>query len=210
MNKLMQGTLLLGSLALAGCAPTQTNPMSSAGMMQGAQGRLSVAQPAPTASAGTLTLSSAQFRDGGTVPLEQVGSGGCSGMNVSPALSWSGAPAGTLSYVLTTYDPDAPTGSGFWHWVVYNIPASATSLDKGAGSGTFNLPAGTMQGNNDGGTPGYTGPCPPPGPAHHYIFTLYALNKTLDLPAGASAAYVGFNLNGATLAKTSISATYGR
>ncbi|AWN24613.1 YbhB/YbcL family Raf kinase inhibitor-like protein [Deinococcus irradiatisoli] len=184
----------------------------NAGMMREPMGRLSVAQPAPTASANGLTLSSAQFRNGGTVPLEQVGSGnGCAGQSVSPALSWSGAPAGTVSYALTTYDPDAPTGSGFWHWVVYNIPASATGLDKGAGSGTFNLPAGAAQANNDGGAPGYTGPCPPPGDApHHYVFTLYALNKTLDLPPSASAAYVGFSLNGATLAKTSIVATYGR
>ncbi|WP_206431601.1 YbhB/YbcL family Raf kinase inhibitor-like protein [Deinococcus psychrotolerans] len=208
MNKWMQGAALLGGLTLASCAPTQMS--GDMGMMRQTQGRLNVAQPAPTVGASTLTLSSAQFRDGGTVPVEQVGSGGCTGMNVSPALSWSGAPTGTVSYVLTTYDPDAPTGSGFWHWVVYNIPASASSLDKGAGSGTFNLPAGAMQVNNDGGSAGYTGPCPPPGPAHHYIFTLYALNKTLDLPAGASAAYVGFNLNGATIAKTSISATYGR
>ncbi len=216
MNKDMRkvasfSSLLCGGLLLASCAPSMSSAAGSP-MMREAQGRLSVAQPAPTAGAGGLTLSSAQFRNGGTVMAAQVGSGnGCTGQNVSPALTWSGAPTGTVSFALTTYDPDAPTGSGFWHWVVYNIPAGATGLDLGAGSGTFSLPAGAVQANNDGGAPGYTGPCPPPGDQpHRYVFTLYALNKTLNLPASASPAYVGFNLNGATLAKTSIVATYGR
>ena len=181
-------------------------------MLDAGTGRLSVAQPAANVAAGTLTLSSAQVVSGGTLGQEQVGSGnGCTGGNVSPALSWSGAPAGTVSYVLTTYDPDAPTGSGFWHWLVYNVPAGITALAKGAGSSGGSLPAGAVQLNNDGGTPGYTGACPPPGDKpHRYVFTLYALNRTLTLPQGASPAFLGFNLNGATLAKTSIVATYGR
>ncbi|WP_425147229.1 YbhB/YbcL family Raf kinase inhibitor-like protein [Deinococcus sp.] len=207
MKKGFQGVLALGGLMLAGCAPAQMGSMGGMGA-----GRLDVAQPATSVGAGSLTLSSAQFVNGGTLGQEQVGSGnGCTGQNVSPSLSWSGAPAGTVSYVLTTYDPDAPTGSGFWHWITYNIPASATSLPKGAGAGGAGLPAGAVLANNDGGTPGYTGACPPPGDKpHRYIFTLYALNKTLALPQGASPAFVGFNLNGAALAKTSITAFYGR
>ncbi|GGR01152.1 YbhB/YbcL family Raf kinase inhibitor-like protein [Deinococcus ruber] len=207
MKNALQGVLIVGGLLLAGCAPSM-----GSGMMGMSMDRLSVAQPAAGVGANGLTLSSPQFSDGGTLAAEQVGSGnGCTGQNVSPALSWSGAPAGTVSYVLTTYDPDAPTGSGFWHWVTYNIPASATGLDKGAGSGGATPPAGTVLSNNDGGQSGYTGPCPPPGDKpHRYVFTLYALNKTLTLPPNASPAYVGFNLNGATLAKTSISGYYGR
>ena len=207
INTLLQGSALLGTLALSGCAPGM---MMHGGMMKDVQGRLSVAQPAPMVGANGLTLQSAAFRDGGTVPLENVGSGnGCTGQSISPALSWSGAPAGTVSYVVTTYDPDAPTGSGFWHWAAYNIPTSVTSLAKGAGS-SGTLPAGAMQLNNSGGSAGYTGPCPPPGAPHRYIFTVYALSKMLQVPANASPELLGFNLNGATLAKTSISATYGR
>jgi Raf kinase inhibitor-like YbhB/YbcL family protein len=210
LNKMLPGTALLCTLFLAGCAPTMLNPGVDTGGPS--LDRLSAAQPARGVKANGLVLSSAQFQNGGALGLEQVGSGnGCTGGNLSPALSWTGAPDKTVSYALTAYDPDAPTGSGFWHWIVYNIPASVTGLDTGAGSGTFTLPDGTVQANNDGGAPGYTGACPPSGDSpHHYVFTLYALNKTIELPAGASAAYVGFNLNGATLAKTSIVATYGR
>lgn len=208
---MIKTSLVACTVLLAGCAPAMQSS-APIGRTDAAPGRLSVAQPAPTVTAGTLTLSSPQFANGGTLPLEQVGSGnGCTGMNVSPQLDWSGAPEGTVSFVLTTYDPDAPTGSGFWHWVNYNIPATATSLAKGAGSMGGTLPEGAVSGNNDAGAPGYTGACPPVGDApHRYVFTLYALNKTLTLPAGINPASVGFNLNGATLAKTSIIATYGR
>ncbi|GGJ62680.1 YbhB/YbcL family Raf kinase inhibitor-like protein [Deinococcus aquiradiocola] len=207
MNNALKIAAVAGSLLLGSCAPALQAATTAA-----APGRLSVAQPAPDVTAGTLKLSSPQFADGAVLPMEQVGSGnGCTGMNVSPALNWSGAPAGTVSYVLTTYDPDAPTGSGFWHWVTFNIPATAAGLAKGAGSAGGTLPAGAVMLNNDGGTSGYTGACPPVGSApHRYVFTLYALNRTLDLPAGVSPAYVGFNLNGSTLAKASITATYNR
>ena len=138
---------------------------------------------------------------------------GCTGKNVSPSLMWYGAPAGTKSFALTMYDPDAPTGSGWWHWVVYNIPASATSLAAGAGDASKKLlPAGAVQGNTDFGAPGYGGPCPPAGDKpHHYIFTLYALKTDkLDLPAGATAAYVGFNIHANELGKATFTALYGR
>lgn len=162
----------------------------------------------------SLKLTSTDVHQGKTIPAAQVFSGmGCTGGNTSPAFSWSGAPAGTKSFALTAYDPDAPTGSGWWHWVVYNIPANVTSLAAGAGDPKKNLlPAGTTQGNTDFGAPGYGGPCPPPkDKPHHYHFTLFALDTDkLDVPAGATAAYVGFNLHAHTLAKTELTALYGR
>lgn len=166
------------------------------------------------AGPGTLTLTSPNFRPGASLQKAQVLNGlGCSGGNTSPALSWAGAPTGTKSFALTMYDPDAPTGSGWWHWVVYNIPASTTRLASGAGTiDKTLLPAGAVQGNTDFGQPGYGGPCPLQGDhAHRYIFTVYALNiGKLDLPGNATAAFIGFNLSGHTLAKTTLTAKYGR
>lgn len=137
----------------------------------------------------------------------------CKGSNISPELHWQGAPAGTKSFALTMYDPDAPTGSGWWHWVVYNIPASATRLAAGAGEPGKNLlPKGSTMGNGDMGTAAYVGPCPPKGDKpHRYLLTLYALDTDrLDLPSGATAAYVGFNLHSHQIAKTTLTAMYGR
>jgi len=137
----------------------------------------------------------------------------CTGGNLSPELSWQGAPAATKSYAVTIYDPDAPTGSGWWHWVVYNIPASVTRLSAGAGDTSKNLlPAGAVQGNTDFGVPGYGGPCPPKGDKpHHYIFTVYALNTDkIDVPSNATAAYVGFNLHAHQLAKATLTGLYWR
>jgi Raf kinase inhibitor-like YbhB/YbcL family protein len=176
-----------------------------------------VAAFAALSSAGaqsSLKLTSPDVHEGKTIAAAQVFGGmGCTGNNMSPALSWSGAPAGTKSFALTVYDPDAPTGSGWWHWVVYNIPANVMSLAAGAGDPKKNLlPAGATQGNTDFGAPGYGGPCPPPkDKPHHYHFTLFALDTDkLDVPAGATAAYVGFNLHAHTLAKTDLTALYGR
>jgi Raf kinase inhibitor-like YbhB/YbcL family protein len=138
---------------------------------------------------------------------------GCSGENLSPALAWKGAPEGTKSFAITAYDPAAPTGSGWWHWVVFNIPASTTSLPTGAGDAKSpKLPEGAVQGNTDFGTPGYGGPCPPKGDKPHpYTFTVFALDtEKLDIPAGGTAAFVGFNLHGHTLGKASFTAKYGR
>ena len=170
--------------------------------------------PAAAQSGGTFTLSSKEVAAGKQIPVAQVFGGmGCTGSNMSPSLSWHGAPAGTKSFALTMYDPDAPTGSGWWHWVVYDIPGSATGLAAGAGDPAKKLlPTGTVQGNTDFGAPGYGGPCPPAGDKpHHYIFTLYALKVAkLDVPAGASAAYVGFNIHANTLAKVTFTSLYGR
>lgn len=167
---------------------------------------------AANALAGGFALTSPDLRDGGAVAPAQVLNGfGCTGANVSPALVWTDPPAGTKSLALTVYDPDAPTGSGWWHWVVFNIPASARALPSGAGSGKAALPAGAVQSRTDFGAPGYGGPCPPPGKPHRYVFTLFALDvERLDLQPDAPAAMVGFNLNAHALGTASLTATYGR
>ena len=168
--------------------------------------------PAARAAA-QFALTSADVHAGQMLGAAQVFKGmDCTGGNSSPAMQWQGAPAGTKSFALTLYDPDAPTGSGWWHWVVYNIPATATKLASGAGSAGGTLPAGATQGNTDFGVPGFGGACPPKGDKpHHYIFTLYALNvDKLDLPATATAAYVGFNIHAHTVGKATLTALYGR
>ena len=163
---------------------------------------------------GVFKVTSKEVTAGAPIAAAQTFNGfGCTGANLSPSLSWTGAPAGTKSFALTMYDPDAPTGSGWWHWVVYNIPASAKAIAAGAGDAKKNLlPAGSVQGNTDFGTPGYGGPCPPAGDKpHRYIFTLYALKADkMDIPPGATAAFVGFNINGNKLGLATFTATYGR
>jgi Raf kinase inhibitor-like YbhB/YbcL family protein len=149
------------------------------------------------AQAAPFSLTSSDFKNGGNIPQANAGNiMGCTGEGKSPALEWKNPPAGTKSFALMVHDPDAPTGgSGFWHWIVYNIPADATSLPGGATAAT--LPKGSVEGNTDMGKPGYIGPCPPPGsPKHHYNFVLYPLKvDKLEVPPGASAAFVGFNAN---------------
>ncbi len=164
---------------------------------------------AQTASA--FELKSTDIKEGATMSNEQVfDSFGCKGGNQSPQLQWTAGPQGTLSYAITCYDPDAPTGSGWWHWVVFDIPAGVTQLPKGFKADDATI-AGLIQSRTDYGKPGYGGPCPPPGKPHHYIFTLYALKvKTLGLDANASAAMVGFYLNQNKLAVSKITALYSR
>ena len=166
------------------------------------------------ARAQTFTLSSPDVSEGGTLASAQVYKGlGCTGDNVSPELTWSGAPAGTKSFALTVYDPDAPTGSGWWHWLILNIPPSVTKLAKNAGNPAAKLaPKMSIETRTDFGTPGYGGPCPPKGDApHHYIFTVFALDADkLPVDAKASAVVVGSNLHSHTLAKATLTATYGR
>lgn len=169
---------------------------------------------ADAASAAGLKLASPDIKKGAMISDEQVFNGfGCTGKNISPALSWSGAPAGTKSFALTVYDPDAPTGSGFWHWVVFNLPASTAELKKNAGDLKANLmPAGAVQSRTDFGVPGWGGPCPPKGDKpHRYIFTIFAVDVDhLDAAADTSAAVVGFNLHFHTLAKATLTGKYGR
>jgi Raf kinase inhibitor-like YbhB/YbcL family protein len=163
-----------------------------------------------------MKLTSAEIKNGSTIKSEQVfNSFTCTGKNISPSLSWTGAPKDTKSFVVTVYDPDAPTGSGWWHWVVINIPASVTSLPKNAGDVKANLmPAGAMQTRTDFGVPGYGGPCPPKGDkAHHYHFTVFALDEDKLQYAQsdqASAALVGYEVHFHTLAKASFVGLYGR
>ncbi len=169
---------------------------------------------AGAARADGFTLTSQDISEGGTIQNEQVfNSFGCTGQNISPRLAWSGAPANTKSYALTIYDPDAPTGSGFWHWVVFNIPAKTTQLAKNAGDVHHNrLPRGATQSRTDYGIAGYGGPCPPPGDKpHHYIITLHALDvDKLPLNKDTTAAVVGFNLHFHTIASATLTGLYGR
>lgn len=192
----------------------------------GSMPRLSAAAPAKPAS--DFVLASRDIAEGGTIDNKFVLNGfGCKGENVSPMLVWINPPAGTKSYAIQVYDPDAPTGSGFWHWGVYNIPASVTSLAQGAGNAAAKLPAGANGGHSDffdtgatGGNGNWGGPCPPVGDKpHRYIFTVFALAvpdlyAAAGIPKTGSAALHGFALNKGLgdklLGKASFTATYGR
>ena len=168
------------------------------------------------ANAQSMTLTSPDIKDGGTIANEQVFKGfGCTGDNLSPPLSWDGAPSGTKSFAVTVYDPDAPTGSGWWHWVVFNIPSGTKSLPEGAGDVKKKLmPKGAIQSRTDFGAGGYGGPCPPAGnKPHRYQITVFAVDVD-KLPDAkndaASAALVGFDLHFHTLAKATLNGVYGR
>ena len=165
------------------------------------------------AVASGFRLTSPDIAQGRTIAAAQIfNSFGCTGQNLSPALNWSHAPEGTQSFALLVHDPDAPTGSGWWHWLLYIIPASVTSLPAGAGDPkTRLLPTGTLQGRTDFGTYAYGGPCPPPGKLHHYHFRLYALKvPKLDIPGDATAAFIAFNVHANAIGETQIMATYSR
>ena len=164
------------------------------------------------AQAQTFTLKSKDI--GGQATNQQVANMfGCTGANISPELSWENAPKGTKSFAVTMYDPDAPTGSGWWHWVVFDIPASAKELVSNAGNVKMHLaPKGTIQSMTDFGTIGYGGPCPPPGDkAHMYVITVHALNvDKLGLDEKANPAVVGFNIGAHTIEKASLVMYFGR
>jgi Raf kinase inhibitor-like YbhB/YbcL family protein len=163
-----------------------------------------------------FTISSNSFKDGDYLAQAHILSAdfgfGCEGNNQSPHLAWSGAPAGTKSFAVTCLDPDAPTGSGFWHWLVVNIPPNVSELAVDAGNPkTPKLPAQALQTRTDFGTPGYGGPCPPPGHPHRYLFTVFAVGiDTLPVTADTSAAAIGFQLHFNTLAKAEIMGLYRR
>ena len=161
-----------------------------------------------------FTVTSADVSEGERLANPQVsGVFGAGGDDVSPQLSWSGFPADTKSFAVTCFDPDAPTGSGFWHWLVVNIPPSVSELKLGAGNPVSTLlPAGALQTRTDFGAPGYGGPCPPPGDhPHRYLFTVFAVGlDALPVKADTSAAIIGFQLNFNTLAKASIMGLYKR
>jgi Raf kinase inhibitor-like YbhB/YbcL family protein len=166
------------------------------------------------ANAAGFTLSSPDVKPNAMMDKKFEFNGfGCSGENKSPALKWSGAPKDTKSFAVTVYDPDAPTGSGWWHWSVINIPANVTELKPDAGNVSgANLPAGAKNVRIDFGVAGWGGTCPPEGDKpHRYIFTVHALKTDkLDIPADATAALAGFMINGNSIGKASFTAKYGR
>lgn len=160
----------------------------------------------------SFTVTSRNISEGGELPRYMYsGSFGVpGGEDRSPALSWSGAPEGTQSYAVTMYDPDAPTGSGFWHWAVFNIPASVTELAEGAGDEKGSgLPDGAVQLRNDGGAVGFIGAAPPAGHGtHRYIFVVHALDvPALEVPKDASPAFLGFNIFSHILGRAVITTT---
>ncbi len=164
-----------------------------------------------------MTLTSESFKEGELLKMDHVLSSafgfGCSGGNLSPQLSWSGAPAGTQSFAVSCYDPDAPTGSGFWHWMVVNIPADVTSLALGAGEpASGKMPKAALEIRTDFGKPGYGGPCPPPGHnVHRYIFTVHAVGvRELPVSADTSCAIVGFQLHMNTLDRAKLIGLFRR
>ena len=161
-------------------------------------------QPSTAQKPTTFTLTSDNL-SGQATPAE--GFEGCGGQNISPQLSWVNAPEGTKSFAITMYDPDAPTGSGWWHWLAVNLPADVTSLAQGAGNPkTPKLPEGVIQTLNDYGQSGYGGPCPPAGHGpHQYIITIHALKTDhLKVEATTTPAVVGFQITDNTIAKASL------
>ncbi|MEQ8230259.1 MAG: YbhB/YbcL family Raf kinase inhibitor-like protein [Gammaproteobacteria bacterium] len=164
-----------------------------------------------------LILTSESFNEGEVLASQHVLSEafgfGCKGGNLSPQLAWRGAPADTQSFAVTCFDPDAPTGCGFWHWVVANIPANVSALELGAGDpASGKMPSGALEVRTDFGQPGYGGPCPPEGAnIHRYIFTVHAVGlKALPVTADTSAAIVSYYLNFNTLEKASLIGLYRR
>ena len=152
----------------------------------------------------SFRISSSEFNASQTIPKKFT----CEGSDVSPPLSWSGAPEGTKNFALIVDDPDAPAGT--WvHWVLYNLPADAKELPEGMAK-QEQLPSGALQGRNDFHKIGYGGPCPPPGTPHRYFFKLYALDTKLDLKAGAGKADVERAMKGHVLAQAELVGKYGR
>jgi Raf kinase inhibitor-like YbhB/YbcL family protein len=160
----------------------------------------------------SFTVTSTDVADGQTLPMPHVsGVMGAGGEDRSPQLSWSGFPEGTRGFAVTVYDPDAPTASGFWHWVVTGLPASVTELPAGAGDREGSgLPAGARQLRNDAGFPGYIGAAPPAGHGpHRYFVVVHALDtEDMGVPADATPAFHGFNLFGHTLARAVLVPVY--
>ncbi|GAB3662388.1 YbhB/YbcL family Raf kinase inhibitor-like protein [Actinocorallia lasiicapitis] len=152
----------------------------------------------------SFTLTSEDVQDGGVLGPDQVfDDWGHSGGNISPQLAWSGFPEGTRSFAITVFDPDAPTGSGFWHWLTWDIPAGVTEVKRGTGK------IGPT-GRNDYGQNAFGGAGPPPGRTHRYVFAVHALDvPELGVPEDAPAAQIGFNITAHTLGRAYLVASYG-
>lgn len=160
---------------------------------------------ATTASA-EISITSTDISEGQQLNAEQVFQGfGCEGGNKSPSLSWTGAPDGTKSFAITAYDPDAPTGSGWWHWFAFNIPADVNELPAGS-----TLSNSAVELTNDYGTKGFGGACPPPGEVHRYQFTVYALPMMLEIDDSVSNALAGFMVQANAIAHSTLTAVYNR
>lgn len=175
-------------------------------------GLAAAALASSTAAQARMTLESSDLAAGKRMAAAQVFDGfGCTGQNISPNLAWTGAPRSTRSFAVMAFDPDAPTGSGWWHWVVYDVPAATTRLASGASRSTM-MPRGAVEARSDFGTNGYGGACPPVGHGvHHYRFTVYALTVDhLPVDAGATAAMIGFQVKAHALASSSIEVTFSR
>ncbi|MEM8957330.1 MAG: YbhB/YbcL family Raf kinase inhibitor-like protein [Pseudomonadota bacterium] len=155
-------------------------------------------------AADSFQITSSTIAEGQQLDTAQVFQGfGCEGGNTAPDLAWSGAPEGTQSFAVTVYDPDAPTGSGWWHWFAFNIPTDVTELSAASA-----VPAGAVELTNDYGTVGFGGACPPPGEVHRYQFTVHALGTVLELDDSVSNALAGFMVNANSIASDSITAVY--
>lgn len=165
-------------------------------------------------STNALTLQSQDITQAGFLSKTHVFNGfGCTGENKSPQLKWSDVPEGTKSFAISVYDPDAPTGSGWWHWQIVNIPSNVRELAANAGNIQANIaPTGSLQIKNDYGYHGFGGACPPQGHGvHHYRFTLHALAvEKLELPKDASGALAGYMINANTIETSTIEALYQR
>lgn len=163
--------------------------------------------------ASSFILKSEQFADGDFLPQSSIYQGfGCTGNNISPQLSWQNAPEGTKSYVVTLFDPDAPTEVGWWHWTIFNIPADVNSLASNAGNLAETLPPRSVQGYTDFGSTGYGGACPPVGDRpHQYVFTVYALDvEEISADETTTGAKLTFLIKEHILAEASITAKFGR
>lgn len=199
----------VAAITLAACNSSTSSTTPAASPTPAATPLATVRAAGYATTIGTLSVSSSTFANGAAMP-SLVAASGCGGSNVSPQLTWSAGPAGTQSYVVTEYDPDAPTGSGFWHWTMFNIPATVTSLAQGANSAP---PAGSIQGYTDYGSSGYGGPCPPVGDGpHHYQFQVLALNEATvpGVSATSTGTYLTFNILTTAIARGTYSGTYAR
>jgi Raf kinase inhibitor-like YbhB/YbcL family protein len=165
-----------------------------------------------SAFADDIKVTSTSFKNDAVIQNKNVFNGfGCTGENKSPQISWSKGPAGTKYYAVTIYDPDAPTGSGWWHWTVINIPSTVTKLAEGISGDTKKMPTGSIEARTDFGKAGYGGPCPPPGnPAHRYIVSVYALKDAVPLDAEAPGAMVGFYINSLKISEGRMTGKYSR
>ena len=158
-------------------------------------------------------LTSTDLKDGDQLKVDQVGKGdNCAGGNMSPALAWANPPTGTKSFAITLFDPDARNGQGFWHWGVFDIPASVTGLPTNAGRADgATMAKGAVQGKSGAGTPGFIGACPPAGPAHHYIFTVRALKvDKLGLDASATPDQVAAKADAVSLGEAKLTGLHAK